>query len=57
MRNYKIIPKLADAFVQTYWIINSDGTITSSCIESDPEFQEWLAEGNEPLPADEPTAY
>ena len=53
MRNYKIIPKLVDVFAQTYWIIESDGTITSSCTENDPSFQEWLAEGNEPLPADE----
>jgi hypothetical protein len=39
---------------QIYAKINDDGTSNYSCIEEDPVFQKWLAEGNEPLPPDEP---
>ena len=38
---------------QIYAKINDDGTSNYSCIEEDPVFQKWLAEGNEPEPADE----
>ena len=31
----------------------ADGT-QESCLESDPSFQAWLAEGNTPLPPDQP---
>ena len=37
-----------------YAKIDDDGVSRSSCSENNPEFQAWLAEGNEPLPADEP---
>ena len=56
MRNYKTIPKLFDSAMQTYWIVEDNGDVASSCTENDPDFQEWLAEGNTPLPADEPPA-
>tara|TARA_R110000765_G_scaffold400976_1_gene496232 strand:+ start:1035 stop:1190 length:156 start_codon:yes stop_codon:yes gene_type:complete len=51
MIQYKVIVKLPVSPEQSYWLIE-DGKIKSSCLESDPEYQEWLAEGNEPLPAD-----
>jgi len=35
-----------------YAKIDDDGISRSSCSEDNPEFQEWLAEGNTPLPAD-----
>lgn len=54
MRNYKIIPRISDASMQTYWIVESDGSVSSSCTESDPDFQTWLAEGNTPLSSEEP---
>jgi hypothetical protein len=39
-----------------YAKVDDDGISRSSCSEHNPEFQAWLAEGNEPLPADEPPA-
>lgn len=51
MIQYKTITKLPISPEQSYWLI-VDGEIKGSCLESDPTFQEWLAEGNEPLPAD-----
>ena len=38
-----------------YGRIGDDGLCRLTCSEDNPEFQAWLAEGNEPLPADEPT--
>jgi len=52
---YKKITKLLASQEQSYWKIEN-GEIKASCLESDPQLQEWLAEGNEPLPADEPPA-
>ena len=37
-----------------YARVDSDGLIRLTCGADYPAFQEWLAEGNEPLPADEP---
>lgn len=39
-----------------YAQISDDGAICLTCGADYPAFQEWLAEGNEPLPADEPPA-
>ena len=35
-----------------YARVDADGLIRVTCSAENPEFQEWLAEGNEPLPAD-----
>jgi hypothetical protein len=37
-----------------YARIDDDGKCRLTCTAEYPEFQEWLAEGNEPLPADTP---
>ena len=49
--NYKIL-KVNDDGVQIYARIDDDGLIRLTCSADYPEFQEWLAEGNTPLPAD-----
>jgi hypothetical protein len=38
---------------QVYACIDDDGLCRLTCIAEYPPFQAWLAEGNEPLPADE----
>ncbi len=50
--NYKKLPKIISDHPQIYARIDDDGVIRSSCTEQHPPFQEWLAEGNTPLPAD-----
>jgi hypothetical protein len=35
-----------------YARIDEDGLIRLTCSAEYPEFQDWIAEGNEPLPAD-----
>jgi hypothetical protein len=35
-----------------YARIDDDGKCRLTCTEDYPEFKEWLAKGNEPLPAD-----
>ena len=37
---------------QLYARVDDDGLIRLTCVSEYKEFQEWLAEGNEPLPAD-----
>ena len=49
--NYKMLP-LNDDGVQIYARIDDDGLCRVTCSANYPPFQEWLAEGNEPLPAD-----
>lgn len=51
---FKKLPRINDFDEQIYARINADGISNYSCIEEDPILQEWLAEGNEPLPPDEP---
>lgn len=35
-----------------YARVDEDGLIRLTCSAEYPEFQDWIAEGNEPLPAD-----
>jgi hypothetical protein len=51
--NYQTLPKSNPAYPQIYARIDDDGLIRVTCVAEDPEFQAWLNEGNEPLPADE----
>ena len=51
--NYKLLPKLEETDKQIYGRIDDDGLMRRTCTANDPEFQEWIAEGNTPLPADE----
>jgi hypothetical protein len=50
---YKMLPKI-DGEQQIYARIDDDGKCRLTCTEGYPEFKAWLAEGNEPLPPDEP---
>jgi len=54
--NYQALPKLSPQSSQVYARIDDDGLIRVTCVAENPEFQAWLEEGNEPLPADEPPA-
>lgn len=36
-----------------YALIEDDGSYKITCSEENPDFQKWVAEGNQPLPADE----
>ena len=50
---YKLLPK-QEGESQIIARIDDDGLCRLTCTEQHPEYVEWLAEGNEPLPA-EPT--
>ena len=50
--NYKKLPKIISDHPQIYACIDDDGKCRLTCTEDHEPFQEWLAEGNEPLPAD-----
>ena len=50
---YKMLPKLNPSDRQIYARIDDDGLCRLTCTDEYPEFQAWLAKGNEPLPADE----
>ena len=52
--NYKMLTKDHENDPQIYARIDDDGKCRLTCSAENAEFQEWLAEGNEPLPADEP---
>ncbi len=49
---YKLLYKNLDN-IQIYARIDDDGKCRLTCTEEYPEFKEWIAEGNEPEPADE----
>ena len=51
---FKMLP-LVDGQQQIYARIDDDGLCRLTCTEDYLEFQSWLSEGNEPLPADEVT--
>jgi len=48
---FKMLP-VVEGEPQVYARIDDDGKCRLTCIAEHPEFQEWLAEGNEPLPPD-----
>jgi hypothetical protein len=48
---YKMLPR-QEGDQQIYARIDDDGLCRLTCSAEYPEFQAWLAEGNEPLPAD-----
>jgi hypothetical protein len=49
---FKKLPKF-DNQQQIYARIDDDGLCRLTCTEDYPEFQEWIKQGNTPLPADE----
>ena len=49
---FKMLP-VAEGQQQIYARIDDDGLCRLTCTADYPEFQAWLAEGNEPEPADE----
>jgi hypothetical protein len=49
---FKCLPTV-DGEQQIYARIDDDGKCRLTCTADYPEFQAWLAEGNEPLPAEE----
>jgi hypothetical protein len=49
---YKLLTTTEDG-VTIYARIDDDGKCRLTCTEDHPPFQEWLAEGNEPEPADQ----
>jgi hypothetical protein len=51
---YKMLPAV-EGEQQIYARIDDDGKCRLTCTEDNPEFKAWLAEGNQPLPADEVT--
>ena len=48
--NYKLLH--TDSGKLIYARVDDDGLIRVTCTADHPPFQEWLAEGNEPLPAE-----
>lgn len=52
---YKMLKKLDSEETQIFARIDDDGKCRLTCTADYPEFQAWLAEGNQPLPADEGT--
>jgi hypothetical protein len=48
---YKMLPR-QEGEPQIYARIDDDGLCRLTCTEDHPPFQEWLAEGNTPEPAD-----
>jgi len=49
---YKMLPKRNPDDPQIYARIDDDGLCRLTCTEDHPPFQEWVAEGGVPLPAD-----
>jgi hypothetical protein len=50
---YKILT--TDEYGTVFARIDDDGLCRVTCTQDNPDFQAWLAEGNEPLPVDEVT--
>jgi hypothetical protein len=51
--NYKMLTKDHEKDPQIYAKIDDDGLVRVTCNGTNQEYLAWLAEGNEPLPADE----
>ena len=51
---FKMLPIVEDE-LQIYARIDDDGLCRLTCTADYPELAAWLAEGNEPLPANEVT--
>ena len=49
---FKMLPAV-EGEQQIYARIDDDGKCRLTCTAEYPEFQEWVAEGNQPLPAEE----
>jgi hypothetical protein len=49
---YKFL-EITESGIKIYARIDDDGLCRVTCSEQNPEFMAWVAEGNEPLPADE----
>ena len=47
-----MLPK-QNGMPQIYARIDNDGLCRLTCTEDYPEFQEWIKQGNTPIPADE----
>jgi len=47
------LKKQSEDDIQIYGRIDDDGLMRVTCVEAHLELQEWLAEGNQPEPADE----
>jgi hypothetical protein len=52
MTNWKLLPLLPNQEVQTVFRF-LDNEMVESCLVTDQAYLAWVAEGNEPLPADE----
>lgn len=50
---YKMLSKVNEKEQQIYARIDDDGLCRLTCTEDYQEFQEWIKQGNTPLPADE----
>jgi hypothetical protein len=48
---YKLL-KIEDD-IKIYARINDDGLCRVTCTENNPDYLEWISQGNTPLPADE----
>jgi len=49
---YKLL-QINENGIKIYARIDEDGLCRVTCTEQNPEYLKWVAEGNEPLPADE----
>ena len=50
---YKKLNKISESGSQVYARIDDDGLCRLTCTEDYPAFQDWIKQGNTPLPADE----
>lgn len=51
--NYKTLAPVEEGAPQIYARVDDDGLVRVTCSADHPQFLEWLAEGNTPLPAEE----